>query len=88
MHNNKPLTLLILLVISLQLTQSQYCMNAAGEPVAWWIVLKVPPMIGNSGYGYYDSVTGAGSIKYVNKTIDLDVSPLTQTLSLLNKNKL
>jgi hypothetical protein len=63
-------------------------MNAAGEPVAWWIVLKVPPMIDNSGYGYYDSATRSGEIEYVAKTIDLDVSPLTQTLSVINKNKL
>jgi len=39
---------------------SQYCLNSAGEPVSWWIILKVPPMIGNSGYGYYDSNTKTG----------------------------
>ena len=25
----------------------QYCMNANGEPASWWVVLKVPPTIGN-----------------------------------------
>lgn len=45
-------------------------------------------MIGDSGYGYYDSTTASGKIQYVAKTLDLDISPLTQTLALINKNKL
>lgn len=68
--------------------KAQNCLNASGLPVAWWIVLKVPPTIGNSGYGYYDSNTNTGQFTFINKTIDLDVSPLTQTLGLINKDKL
>ena len=46
-------------------------------------MLKIPPMIKNSGYGYYDSNSGTGEFEVVNKTVDLDVSPLTQTLAVL-----
>ncbi len=84
----KSFSFAILCMLALHVTLGQYCMNAAGEPVAWWIVLKVPPMIGDSGYGYYDSASGSAQLKYVSKTIDLDVSPLTQTLGLINKNKM
>lgn len=68
--------------------RAQSCLNSSGLPVAWWIVLKVPPTIGNSGYGYYDSNSNSGQFTFVSKTIDLDVSPLTQTLGLINKDKL
>jgi hypothetical protein len=67
---------------------TQNCLNQAGEPVSWWVILKVPPTIGNSGYGFYDSNTKTGQFVYVNKTVDLDVSHLTQTLGLINRDKL
>jgi hypothetical protein len=51
-------------------------------------VLKVPPVIKNSGYGYYDSNTRSGEFAFINKTIDLDVSALTQTISVLSSDKI
>lgn len=79
---------LLLIVVLLGKLQAQNCLNSAGEPVLWWVVLKVPPTIGNSGYGYYDSNMLNGQFLFTTKTIDLDVSPLTQTFSLINKDKL
>ena len=45
----------ILLVILILGSDSQYCLDNNGRPVEWWIILKVPPKIGNSGYGYFDA---------------------------------
>lgn len=56
----KCLLLVILSVSLISLAETQSCLNSNGEPVSWWVILKVPPMIGNSGYGYYDSNTRTG----------------------------
>lgn len=45
-------------------------------------------MIGNSGYAYYDSSTKSGELIYYNKTVDVQISPLTQTLTLINRESL
>ena len=79
---------LILITIIVAYTNSQYCLNTAGEPVSWWVILKIPPVIKNSGYAYYDSNTRTGEFLIVNKTVDLDVSPLTQTLAVLSNDKI
>ena len=63
-------------------------MNTIGQPISWWVILKVPPSIGNSGYAYYDSTMKTGTFQFINKTVDLDISPLSQTFSLINKDKL
>lgn len=69
-------------------SNSQYCLDKTGKPVDWWVILKVPPTTGNSGYGYYDSQTSSGSFEYVNTTVDLNVSSLTQTFAQININQL
>jgi hypothetical protein len=83
-----PFQHLILISILLVYAHSQSCLNAAGEPVSWWVILKVPPVIKNSGYAYYDSNTRSGEFIIVSKTVDLDVSPLTQTLAVLSSDKI
>jgi hypothetical protein len=57
---NKSLLTIICILIVLQITTSHSCLNSVGEPVSWWIILKVPPMVGDSGYGYYDSNSKSG----------------------------
>ena len=44
--------LLLLLIVS---AAAQGCLNHLGVEVDWWVILKVPPKIGKSGFGYYDS---------------------------------
>jgi hypothetical protein len=57
-NNFLPIIAVLSLVIGL--THTQICLDISGRPVDWWIVLKVPPMTGNTGYGYYDSNTKTG----------------------------
>lgn len=78
----------VIILCVLQLCRQQHCMNAVGEPVDWWIVLKVPPMTKNYGYGYYDASMRTAEFVYINKPVDTDVSPLTQTLSLISRDRL
>jgi hypothetical protein len=86
--NKSLLALLIVSALMVLCVKAQFCFNAVGEPVSWWVVLKVPPAIKNSGYGYYDSNTRSGEFAFINKTIDLDVSALTQTISVLSSDKI
>jgi hypothetical protein len=86
--NKSLLALLIVSALMVLCVKAQFCFNAVGEPVSWWVVLKVPPAIKNSGYGYYDSNTRSGEFAFINKTIDLDVSALTQTISVLSNDKI
>lgn len=78
----------ILIMVSSTASEQPGCVNAIGQPVSWWVILKVPPMIGVSGYGYYDSNSFSGQFEYVNKSVDLTVSPLTQTLGQINHEQL
>ncbi len=84
--------LLLLLTIGmfllLQGGQTSYCLNSMGQPVSWWVILKVPPRIGKSGYGYYDSTMKSGEFIYLNNSVDLQISPLTQTLAVINQANL
>lgn len=66
-----PLMIILSFLLILRGVEAQNCLNAAGEPVSWWVILKVPPTIGNSGHGYYDSNTKTGEFVFINKTIDL-----------------
>ena len=52
----------------------------------WWIVLKVPPKIGKTGYGYYDSSLKTGRFTYMDHKIDEGNTPLTKTLASINLN--
>lgn len=51
----------LLLINLFQVIYSQYCLDLSGQPVDWWVILKVPPTIGNSGHGYYDSNSNSGA---------------------------
>ncbi len=56
MHNHLHLFNIFILIITLiNISHNLSCLNPLGQPVSWWVILKVPPTIGNSGYAYYDS---------------------------------
>lgn len=84
----KHIYTLLSLIILLKNVTTQSCLNSQGLIVSWWVILKVPPTIGNSGYAYYDSSTQTGTFVFANKTVDLEVSPFTQTMSIINKDSL
>lgn len=58
---------------------SQSCLSPTGQPVHWWIALKVPPKLGTEAYGYYDSVMKTGKFVYRREKIDIGETPLTKT---------
>lgn len=62
----------------------QSCKDQTGGNVAWWIIIKVPPKIGKSGFGYYDSRMTAVRFTYYDFHIDEGITPLTRTLSAIN----
>ena len=66
-----------LLVLLAPLATPQSCISQGGKPVAWWVVLKIPPKTGHSGYGYYDSTMKTGSFLYYSNAIDKGTTPLT-----------
>ena len=70
------------------LAVSQECMDNSGKRVDWWAILKVPPKIGSSGYGYIDSVSQTSDFKYINTHVDQGNTALTFTLSQINSMKL
>ena len=78
----------VLALVAVNMVQSQGCLNLAGEPVSWWVMLKVPPMIGNSGYGYYDSNSQNSQFEVINNKIDAEGSPLARTLASINSEGL
>lgn len=78
----------ILALVAVNMVQSQGCLNLAGEPVSWWVMLKVPPMIGNSGYGYYDSNSKNSQFEVINNNVDAEGSPLARTLAFINSEGL
>lgn len=55
---------LVLLLSLLTLTLNQSCLNPIGQPVPWWVIIKVPPKTGHSGYGYYDEHMKTGQFIY------------------------
>ena len=76
--------IVILLCLSMAKVEGMSCLNGAGEPVHWWIALKVPPKIGKSGYGYYDSALKTNTFLYLDSKIDEGNTPLTKTLASIN----
>jgi hypothetical protein len=86
------MNVLFVLILSLLgcafLSFSQTCLKSTGEPIEWWIILKVPPKIGKSGYAYYDSTMKTGKFIYHDVKVDLGNTPLTRTLNLINSNNL
>ena len=55
---------LLIIILLIACGQGQTCIGQSGQPVAWWVVLKVPPKTGHSGYGYYDSTMKTGTFLY------------------------
>ena len=64
--------------------KSQTCIGQSGQPVAWWVTLKVPPKTGHSGYGYYDSTMKTATFLYYSNDIDKGNTPLTLTFTEIN----
>jgi hypothetical protein len=67
---------------------SQYCKNKAGVNLNWWVIMKVPPKVGQSGFGYYDSTYSTGVFQYFSNLVDEGTTPLTLTLAQINENNL
>ncbi len=42
--------------------------------------MKVPPKIGRTGFGYYDSTMKGGKFIYSDKKIDIGATALTKTI--------
>lgn len=63
---------------------SEVCKNHLGTPVEWWVILKVPPKIGKSGFGYYDSTYKSGVFQYIPDHVDEGATALTMTLHQIN----
>jgi len=66
----------------------QTCVKATGEAVQWWVIFKVPPKIGKTGYGYYDSTMKTGKFIYSDAKVDLGTTPLTKTFDQINSQNL
>lgn len=48
----------------------QGCVNHVGAVVDWWVILKVPPKIGSTGFGYYDSTYRSPTFQYIPNHVD------------------
>lgn len=84
MGKGKLTTLALLVALIVISSHSQGCLNHLGNPVDWWVVLKVPPKIGNSGFGYYDSTFKSGTFQYVPNHVDEGATGLTMTILQIN----
>ena len=78
------LTSLFILLIQLYSAYTQGCLNHLGQAVDWWVVLKVPPKIGKSGFGYYDSTYSHYTFNYVPTHADDAATNLFATLQQIN----
>lgn len=74
------LKLVLIYLASLLVTAAQECKNHLGVTVNWWVILKVPPKIGKTGFGYYDSTYGSGVFQYIPEHVDEGATALTMTL--------
>jgi hypothetical protein len=72
-------------LLTLYLTITQDCKNHLGASVNWWVILKVPPKIGKTGFGYYDSTYGSGVFQYIPEHVDEGATALTMTLHQTNQ---
>lgn len=68
------------MAVLLALGLSQVCIGQSGSAVEWWVALKVPPKIGKSGFGYYDSTMKTGKFVYHDAKIDVGSTALTRTI--------
>lgn len=64
------LKILLIALFLFSSAHSQYCKNHVGNPVNWWVILKVPPKIGKTGFGYYDSTYNSGVFQYIPDHVD------------------
>lgn len=80
--SNIKLGLSTFLLISYVVTQA--CLNHQGTEVDWWVIMKVPPKIGKSGFGYYDSTYKSGNFQYIPDHVDEGATALTMTLHQIN----
>lgn len=77
--------MLVLLGLLLLLqANADNCVNHLGLNVDWWVILKVPPKIGRSGFGYYDSTYRSGVFAYVPDHVDEGATALTMTMHRVN----
>lgn len=61
MNNHLHLVSIVIILLNIiNITHTISCLNHLGQPISWWVILKVPPTIGNSGYAYYDSNSKSG----------------------------
>ena len=51
---NKLLLSLLLSFFLSSITQNQHCLNADGNPVAWWVQLVFPGSV-PGGFAYFDA---------------------------------
>lgn len=75
---------LLLSFLYLLQVHADSCVNHLGANVDWWVILKVPPKIGRSGFGYYDSNYRSGVFAYVPDHVDEGATALTMTLLKVN----
>lgn len=74
----------ILPLFILAITLQQDCLNFEGNKVSWWAILKVPPKVGSSGFGYIDSTSASSSFAYFKNYVDQGSTPLTRTELQIN----
>lgn len=79
---------LIFLAALLAIVLGQTCIGQSGVSVEWWVALKVPPKIGKTGFGYYDSTMRTGKFVYHDVKIDVGSTALTRTIDEINKQSL
>ncbi len=80
--------LVIAIFAIIVLSNAQNCLKSNGEPVAWWVIMKIPPKIGNIGFGYYDSTMKTSKFAYYDVMVDVGSTPLTKTEEQINSQNL
>ena len=78
----------ILIILFYILFTEQSCLDQNGNVVDWWAILKVPPKIGSSGFGYIDSTSQSTNFKYYSNHVDEGKTALTFTLNQINEKRL
>lgn len=64
------------------------CLNNEGNPVDWWVVLKVPGDINKTGHGYYDSKMTTGRMLVYSNPADHQLTALWRTIDQINNAKM
>lgn len=80
MEKNKFLVSLLVVLMCLQVAQSQECRNSRNWRVDWWVILSFPDSV-STGYAYFDSRFAAPSLDVQLAEPDSDGSPLRRTLA-------